>query len=129
MPARDGIVTIDTGYVRPAFCAAYLVIEDGRAAFIDTGPGRALPRLLDALRGHGLGPEAVDWVIATHVHLDHAGAATSDGPSLLNPSDFPSATAQTASNMPDVMRTNHAIGTLLEQRLVVTGYVASRPGP
>ena len=75
MPARDGIVTIDTGYVRPAFCAAYLVIEEGRAAFIDTGPGRALPRLLDALRGHGLGPEAVDWVIATHVHLDHAGAA------------------------------------------------------
>lgn len=75
MSARDGIVTIDTGYVRPAFCAAYLVVEKGRAAFIDTGPGRSVPRLLDALRAQGLGPEAVDWVIATHVHLDHAGAA------------------------------------------------------
>ena len=75
MSARDGIVTIDTGYVRPAFCAAYLVVEKGRAAFIDTGPGKSVPRLLDALRAQGLGPEAVDWVIATHVHLDHAGAA------------------------------------------------------
>lgn len=75
MSARDGIVTIDTGYVRPAFCAAYLVVEKGRAAFIDTGPGKSMPRLLEALRAQGLGPEAVDWVIATHVHLDHAGAA------------------------------------------------------
>ncbi|MGO1541468.1 MAG: MBL fold metallo-hydrolase [Luteimonas sp.] len=75
MSAQDGIVTIDTGYVRPAFCAAYLVIENGRAAFIDTGTGKSVPRLLAALRGQGLEPGAVDWVIATHVHLDHAGGA------------------------------------------------------
>lgn len=75
MSAPDGIFTIDTGYVRPALCAAYLIVEGGRAAFVDTGPARSVPRLLAALHEQGLGPDAVDWVIATHVHLDHAGGA------------------------------------------------------
>lgn len=75
MSARDGIVTVDTGYVRPQFCAAYLVVEAGRAAFIDTGTGRGVPRLLAALEERGVPREAVDWVIVTHVHLDHAGGA------------------------------------------------------
>ncbi len=55
------------------FDAAYLVVEGGRAAFIDTGTTHSVPRLLAALAAAGLAPEAVDFVIATHVHLDHAG--------------------------------------------------------
>ena len=51
---------------------AYLV-ENGRAAFVDTGPNGAVPRLLAALGAHGLARDAVEWVIPTHVHLDHAG--------------------------------------------------------
>lgn len=73
--AGDGITTIDTGFERDDFDAAYLVVHRGRAAFIDTGHNAAVPRLLAALSAHGLGPEAVDWVIPTHVHLDHAGGA------------------------------------------------------
>jgi glyoxylase-like metal-dependent hydrolase (beta-lactamase superfamily II) len=34
-----------------------------------------VPRLLAALEAVGLAREQVDWVIATHVHLDHAGGA------------------------------------------------------
>lgn len=68
-----GIYAIDTGFQRPRFDAAYLMVEDGRAAFIDTGTNHAVPRLLAALNALGLSPEAVDWVIPTHVHLDHAG--------------------------------------------------------
>ena len=68
-----GIIAIDTGFHRPRFDAAYLLIDDGRAAFVDTGTGHALPRLLTTLQATGLKPEAVDWVIPTHVHLDHAG--------------------------------------------------------
>ena len=68
-----GIYAIDTGFQRPRFDAAYLMVEDGRAAFIDTGTNHAVPRLLAALNALGLAPEAVDWVIPTHVHLDHAG--------------------------------------------------------
>lgn len=70
-----GITTIDTGFVRPRFDAAYLVVETGRAAFIDTGTNHSVPAMLAALAAQGLGPEAVDWVILTHVHLDHAGGA------------------------------------------------------
>ncbi len=69
----DGIYAIDTGFQRPRFDAAYLMVEDGRAAFIDTGTNHAVPRLLAVLNALGLAPDAVDWVIPTHVHLDHAG--------------------------------------------------------
>lgn len=48
-------------------------MQDGRAAFIDTGTQLAVPRLLAALQAVGLDVDAVDWVIPTHVHLDHAG--------------------------------------------------------
>ena len=68
-----GIRVIDTGFHRPGFDAAYLIVEKGRAAFVDTGTNHAVPRLLAALDAAGLAPEAVEMVIATHVHLDHAG--------------------------------------------------------
>ncbi len=68
-----GIHVIDTGFHRPQFDAAYLLVENGRAAFIDTGTNFAVPRLLAALDDLGLARDAVDFVIATHVHLDHAG--------------------------------------------------------
>ena len=70
-----GIRVVDTGFHRPLFDAAYLVVERGRAAFVDTGTNFAVPRLLAALASAGLGRDAVDYVIATHVHLDHAGGA------------------------------------------------------
>ncbi len=73
-PLGHGIHAIDTGFLRPRFDAAYLIVQDGRAAFIDNGTKDALPRLLGALDVLGVARDAVDWVIVTHVHLDHAGA-------------------------------------------------------
>jgi glyoxylase-like metal-dependent hydrolase (beta-lactamase superfamily II) len=70
-----GIHVIDTGFHRPRFDASYLVVEDGRAAFVDTGTNQSVPRLLAALEAVGLRRDQVDFVIATHVHLDHAGGA------------------------------------------------------
>ena len=70
-----GIHVIDTGFHRPQFDAAYLIVENGRAAFIDSGTNFAVPRLLAALDDLGLARDAVDYVIPTHVHLDHAGGA------------------------------------------------------
>ncbi len=71
----DGIWAIDTGFMRPLFDASHLVVEGGRAAFVDVATSFAVPRLLAALEGRGLSPEDVDHVIVTHVHLDHAGGA------------------------------------------------------
>jgi glyoxylase-like metal-dependent hydrolase (beta-lactamase superfamily II) len=70
-----GITVVDTGFVRPRFDASYLLVENGRAAFIETGPNSGVPRLLAALEAQGLEREAVDYVIPTHIHLDHAGGA------------------------------------------------------
>lgn len=70
-----GIHTIDTGFVRPQFDAAYLLVENGRGAFIDCGTHFAVPRMLAALDDAGITAADVDWLILTHVHLDHAGGA------------------------------------------------------
>lgn len=76
MGLGDGITIIDTGFgERPDFCAAYLVVEAGRAALIDCGTLHSVPRMLAALDAAGVARDAVDYLIATHVHLDHAGGA------------------------------------------------------
>ena len=70
-----GISCIDTMYVQAGHAACYLMIHNGRAAFIDTGTGNTVPYLLEVLKQKNLCLEDVDYVIPTHVHLDHAGGA------------------------------------------------------
>ncbi|MEC7520903.1 MAG: MBL fold metallo-hydrolase [Myxococcota bacterium] len=70
------VTTIDCDYLGEGFAAAYLMREGDRAAFVETNTTHAVPKLLAALEAEGLQPEAVDWVIITHVHLDHAGGAS-----------------------------------------------------
>jgi hydroxyacylglutathione hydrolase len=55
--------------------AIHIIVQDGRAAIIDTGTSASVPLVLEALASKGIGPDAVDWVILTHIHLDHAGGA------------------------------------------------------
>ena len=74
-PLGHGLYCLDSGYFRPNFDAVHLVVEAGRVAVIDTGTLHTVPRVLDALRTLGLPPASVDWVVLTHVHLDHAGGA------------------------------------------------------
>ncbi|MFZ9677470.1 MAG: MBL fold metallo-hydrolase [Quisquiliibacterium sp.] len=71
----DGISAIDAGYGRENLVAIHLLLEQTRAAIIDTGHNAAVPRVLTALAARGISRENVDWVILTHVHLDHAGGA------------------------------------------------------
>ncbi|MGQ0502863.1 MAG: MBL fold metallo-hydrolase [Panacagrimonas sp.] len=70
-----GIHALDSGFMRPRMDAIHLVVDNGRAAFIDTGTYASVPRMLAALAELGLGVDAVDYVILTHVHLDHSGGA------------------------------------------------------
>jgi len=70
-----GIYCIETGLYRPGLAACYLVRAGDRLAFVETGTARSVPRMLAVVSALGLTPEAVDYVIPTHVHLDHAGGA------------------------------------------------------
>lgn len=70
-----GITTIDTAFTRPEFAASHLIVEADRAAFVDVGTSYSTPHLLATLAAKNIPVENVDYVIVTHVHLDHAGGA------------------------------------------------------
>ena len=72
---NDGITAIDTEFSRPLQDASHLIVEQGRAAFVDTGVNSSVPLLLAALDEQGLDVSDVDYVFLTHIHLDHAGGA------------------------------------------------------
>lgn len=52
---------------------------------VDPGPTSVRPRVLEALRGHGIDPRDIRHLCLTHVHLDHGGSAghwVADNPRL-----------------------------------------------
>lgn len=70
------ITTIDCHYDGPARAAAFLIQEGDRAAFVDNNTALALPHLLAALEARNIDPAKVDYLIVTHIHLDHAGGTS-----------------------------------------------------
>lgn len=70
-----GITTIDAHYINPGVASIQMLVEAGHAVFFDTGTSLSLPTVLKVLRLHGLTPAEVEFVVPTHVHLDHAGGA------------------------------------------------------
>jgi len=58
----------------PDIIGAYLLVGGNEIAIIDPGPGSTYKALLAAIREAGFDPENVTHIIATHIHLDHAGA-------------------------------------------------------
>lgn len=71
---QDDVYLIDTMALGVRkFVAAYLLVDE-KIALIDTGYASSLDVLLSDIRDVGLDPSMLDYVIVTHVHLDHAGA-------------------------------------------------------
>ena len=68
-----GITCIDTGYTRPQMTACYLMEQGGHAAIIETGVNHNVAGLLDLLDSKNIARQDVDYIMPTHVHLDHAG--------------------------------------------------------
>jgi hypothetical protein len=44
-----GIHVVDSGFFRPRLDAIHLIVEQGRAAVVDTGVNESVPRVLQAL--------------------------------------------------------------------------------
>jgi glyoxylase-like metal-dependent hydrolase (beta-lactamase superfamily II) len=55
--------------------ASYLLLGDGGAVIVETGPTTCLDRLTAGLEKHGVSNDDVRGVFLTHIHLDHAGAS------------------------------------------------------
>ena len=70
-----GISLIDSGFIRPGLAAVFCIVREGRVALVDTATAPTVPTVLAALAARGLCREQVDWILLTHIHLDHAGAA------------------------------------------------------
>ena len=54
------------------FIGVYL-FRGEKTALIDVGPKSAIPHLLATLAELGMSPREIDYIILTHVHIDHAG--------------------------------------------------------
>ncbi len=61
---------------RNVIAAAVLELDSG-VAIVDPGPASTIPALQSGLRAAGIALEDVRALLATHVHLDHAGACGS----------------------------------------------------
>ena len=72
--AKD-VFMIDTEmYSIPDFTAVYLLAEE-KPALIESGPATSAETVLAGIRQLGFDPKDIEYVIVTHIHLDHAGGA------------------------------------------------------
>ncbi len=64
----------DQLYSIAEFGSVYLIKEE-KKALVDTGPSTSARVVLDGIRELGVMPEDIDYLIITHIHLDHGGGA------------------------------------------------------
>ena len=76
----------DPAEVAESRVLTFVVRSQGKTILVDTGVGQwglwrfGNGHLLDSLRQLDITPEAVDFVLPTHLHLDHVGWNTMPGP-------------------------------------------------
>ncbi|GAB4430030.1 MAG: MBL fold metallo-hydrolase [Chloroflexi bacterium OHK40] len=75
IPVDDHIVAIDHELLgTPGVGVSYLVRGES-AALIETGTSLTVPQTLAGLARLGVPPEAIEHILCTHIHMDHAGGA------------------------------------------------------
>jgi glyoxylase-like metal-dependent hydrolase (beta-lactamase superfamily II) len=58
----------------PKRTGSYAILDE-HPTIIETGPSPSIDYLLDGLKQVGMDPHDLQYVIVTHIHLDHAGGA------------------------------------------------------
>ncbi|WP_311172439.1 MBL fold metallo-hydrolase [Halobellus ordinarius] len=75
VPGTDDVYYVDVGtHGVPRYGTVYL-LDAAQPALVDTGTGQNRELVFDALDEVGIDREAVQHILPTHVHLDHAGGA------------------------------------------------------
>ncbi len=69
----EGWLRREDGVLREAHSTATLIATDQHHILVDTSTPRHRDALLHGLRSLGLGPEDIDMVVSTHLHMDHVG--------------------------------------------------------
>ena len=69
------IYTVDALYYEPELASIHLIRSNNRIVIVDTGTQYSVPQVKSALQQLGLDYQHVDYIILTHIHLDHAGGA------------------------------------------------------
>ena len=71
----ENILLIDNElYSIPKWGSVYLINEE-KKALADTGPATSVNAVLAGMEKAGVDPGEINYVIATHIHLDHTGGA------------------------------------------------------
>ncbi len=71
----ENIYLIDNQVYSMARSGSVYLINEERKALVEVGPPTSVKPVLDGVRAVGVSPEDIDYVIVTHIHLDHAGGA------------------------------------------------------
>ena len=69
------IFCFDANYIRKKFAAIHFINQNNKLLIVDTATNHSAKKFLNALHTMNISPEFVEWIILTHVHLDHAGGA------------------------------------------------------
>ena len=72
---EQNIFCFDANYFRKNFAAIHFVNQNNKVLIIDTATNHSAKRFLKTLQNMSISPESVEWIVLTHVHLDHAGGA------------------------------------------------------
>ncbi len=75
-PVADRVYGLDLNLLGiPCYGACYVVQGDPEVALVEVGTSHGVSRILEGLELLGISRDAVRYILCTHVHLDHAGAA------------------------------------------------------
>lgn len=79
----NGVYMIDLVDPEPGRSSCY-ILKGEKNAIIEVGSSHAQPRIMEGIAKVGLQPADIDYVIVTHIHLDHSGGLGSIMPLLPN---------------------------------------------
>lgn len=75
VPGAADLHYVDTGMFDVAEYGSVYIYDAARPTLVDTGLGTSVDRILGALETVGVAPADLEFIVPTHVHLDHAGGA------------------------------------------------------